>query len=44
VPALHEPFGTSTLDLTDALVVAGLALVPAAGAEAAKALLRRRSS
>jgi P-type Ca2+ transporter type 2C len=41
VPALHEPFGTSTLDLADALVVAGLALMPAAGAEAAKALLRR---
>jgi calcium-translocating P-type ATPase len=44
VPAFHEAFGTRTLDLADALVVTGLALVPAAGAEAAKALLRRRSS
>jgi Ca2+-transporting ATPase len=41
VPALHEPLGTSALGAAEALVVVGLALVPAACAEVGKAFLRR---
>ena len=40
VPALHGPFGTASLDPAEAAVVLLLALVPAAVAEAGKALLR----
>jgi Ca2+-transporting ATPase len=41
VPFLHEPFGTVSLGTAEILVVLALALVPAAGVEAAKALRRR---
>ena len=40
VPALHGPFGTASLGPAEAAVVLLLALVPAAVAEAGKALLR----
>jgi Ca2+-transporting ATPase len=41
LPALHEPLGTTSLGRADALVVAGLALVPAVCAEIGKAVLRK---
>jgi Ca2+-transporting ATPase len=42
VPALRAPLGTVMLDLDAALVVAGLAVVPAGCVEVGKALRRRR--
>jgi magnesium-transporting ATPase (P-type) len=43
LPALQEPLGTSPLGLGEAALVLALALVPAALAEAGKAVLRRIS-
>jgi magnesium-transporting ATPase (P-type) len=42
VPALREPFGTVALEGPSLLAVLGLAVVPAAVAEAAKAVRARR--
>jgi Ca2+-transporting ATPase len=41
LPALHDPFGTVALDGREAAVVVAFALLPFAGIEVAKALLRR---
>lgn len=43
VPALHHALGTESLDMSAAAIVACLAVAPAAWAETAKAVLRRRS-
>ncbi len=44
LPVLHEPLGTTALPAGEAVIVALLALVPAAGAELAKRAVRRRRS
>jgi Ca2+-transporting ATPase len=41
LPVLHEPLGTSSLDAAEAAIVLLLALVPAAVAEAGKAVIRK---
>jgi Ca2+-transporting ATPase len=41
LPPLHDPFGTVTLDVSEAAVVVAFALVPFAAIEIAKGLLRR---
>lgn len=41
-PILSDPFSTVPLDAREVSIVLGLALVPAAGVELAKALLRAR--
>lgn len=41
VPALHDPFGTTSLGLAEAAAVLALALLPALAAELAKAVHRR---
>ncbi|HEX4930902.1 MAG TPA: cation transporting ATPase C-terminal domain-containing protein, partial [Gaiellaceae bacterium] len=42
LPALHDAFGTESLELGAAAIVGCLAVAPAALTETAKAVLRRR--